>query len=173
MQSLGIDDPSSPTAADGAGILGAGADGKQRLTLNFKEPTANAGVFQTTNLEQDGLTVGRLTGVEIDEDGLVKVTYSNGTSQPLARVAIARFRNEQGLSQRGSSWIPSQDSGDPIAGEANSGSFGSINSSALEQSNVNLTTELVDLIAAQRNFQANSRALEISNTLQQTILQIR
>jgi len=173
FQSLGVDDPSSAAPADGADILDPGADGTQRLTLNFESPTQYASAYEVTGLEQDGLTVGRLTGVEIGTDGLVKATYSNGTSQPLSRVAMVRFRNEQGLSQTGSNWIASQNSGDPIAGEAASGSFGAIKSAALEQSNVNLTTELVDLITAQRNFQANSRALEINNTLQQTILQIR
>ena len=174
FQSLGVDDPSTTAVAgDGANILDPGADGSQYFTLNFKDPTQFASAFEVTALEQDGLTVGRLTGVEVGDDGLVKATYSNGTSQPLARVAIVRFRNEQGLSQNGSSWTASQNSGDPIAGEASSGSFGSINSAALEQSNVNLTTELVDLISAQRNFQANSRALEIDNELQQNILQIR
>jgi len=172
FQSLGVDDPSTPVGGDGAEIIDPGADGSQRFTLNFSA-TQFASNFEVTELEQNGLTVGRLTGVEIGSDGLVKATYSNGTSQPLSRVAIVRFRNEQGLSQQGSSWIASQNSGDPIAGEAGAGSFGSINSAALEQSNVNLTTELVDLITAQRNFQANSRALEINNTLQQTILQIR
>ncbi len=127
-----------------------------------------------TNLEQNGLTVGRLTGVDIGSDGLVKATYSNGTSTPLSRVALVRFSNEQGLRQNGeTSWKESQDSGVAIAGEANSGTFGTINSAALEQSNVNLTAELVDLITAQRNFQANSRALEVNSSLQQTILQIR
>ncbi|MCP4323972.1 MAG: flagellar hook protein FlgE [Psychromonas sp.] len=163
----------APLGVNGADILDPGADGTQAFTLNFVAPTQFASSFEVTALDQNGLTVGRLTGVEIGNDGLVKATYSNGTSQPLSRVAIVRFRNEQGLSQTGSSWIASQNSGEPIAGEAASGSFGGINSAALEQSNVNLTTELVDLITAQRNFQANSRALEINNTLQQTILQIR
>lgn len=173
-QSLGIDDPSTPlTPGDGAKALGLGADGAQRFTLNYNEPTQFAASFEVTALDQDGLTVGRLTGVEIGKDGLVKATYSNGTSQPISRVSMVRFRNEQGLTQTGQSWIATQESGDAIAGEAGTGSFGAINSGALEQSNVNLTTELVDLITAQRNFQANSRALEINNTLQQTILQIR
>jgi flagellar hook protein FlgE len=163
----------APLGVGGAKILDPGADAKQAFKLNFKGPTQFASAFEVTALEQNGLTVGRLTGVEIGPDGLVKATYSNGTAQPLSRVAIVRFRNEQGLAQTGSNWIASQNSGEPIAGEAASGSFGSIKSAALEQSNVNLTTELVDLITAQRNFQANSRALEINNTLQQTILQIR
>ena len=157
---------------NGAGILDPGADDTQSISIVYNEPTQYSSSFEVTALEQNGLTVGRLTGVSIGSDGLVEATYSNGTSQPLSRVAMVRFRNEQGLSQNGSSWSTSQNSGDPLAGEAGSGSFGAINSAALEQSNVNLTTELVDLITAQRNFQANSRALEINNTLQQTILQI-
>jgi len=158
---------------DGAGLLSAGADATQSITLNFDNPTQYSSSFEVTALEQDGLTVGRLTGVEIGSDGLIEATYSNGTSDPLARVAIVRFSNEQGLTQAGSSWIESQSSGEALSGEANSGSFGSISSGALEQSNVDLTTELVDLITAQRNFQANSRSLEINSSLQETILQIR
>ncbi|MEJ6080239.1 flagellar hook protein FlgE [Vibrio sp. 1-Bac 57] len=158
---------------NGAGLLKQGTDGEQNIVLSFDDPTQYASSFGVTSLEQDGLTVGRLTGVEIGNDGLIKASYSNGTSDPIARVAMVRFRNEQGLAQTGSSWSASQSSGDPIAGEGGEGSFGLINSAALEQSNVDLTTELVDLISAQRNFQANSRSLEISNELQQTILQIR
>ena len=87
---------------------------------------------------------------------------------------MVRFSNSQGLQQAGDTgWKKSLTSGEPIAGEPGSGTLGSINSSALEQSNVNLTNELVDLISAQRNFQANSRALEVNSTLQQNILQIR
>ncbi|MEI6897226.1 MAG: flagellar hook protein FlgE [Psychromonas sp.] len=163
----------APLGSNGANVLDPGADGAQALTLNFDAPTQFSSSFEVTALEQNGLTVGRLTGVDIGDDGLVQASYSNGTSNPLARVAIVRFSNEQGLTQSGSSWEASQESGEPLAGEANSGSFGSISSAALEQSNVNLTTELVDLITAQRNFQANSRALEINNTLQETILGIR
>jgi flagellar hook protein FlgE len=158
----------------GANVLGAGADGSQTLNLNFNNPTQYASPFEVTELKQDGTTVGRLTNVEVGADGLINASYSNGSTVPLARVALVRFANEQGLSQAGNtSWKASIDSGPALAGEANSGTFGSIRSSALEQSNVDLTTELVDLISAQRNFQANSRTLEVNNTLQQTILQIR
>ncbi|MDR8524488.1 flagellar hook protein FlgE [Shewanella fidelis] len=158
----------------GANVLGPGADGSQKLTLNFNNPTQFASPFEVTELTQDGTTVGRLTNVEVGADGLINASYSNGSTVPLARVALVRFANEQGLSQSGNtSWKASLDSGPALAGEANSGTFGSIRSSALEQSNVDLTTELVDLISAQRNFQANSRTLEVNNTLQQSILQIR
>ncbi|AWL11327.1 Flagellar basal-body rod protein FlgG [Saliniradius amylolyticus] len=171
------------TEALGVGILTNGSDPTQTLTTDFNftaggatpdEPTQFASSFEVTSLEQDGLPVGRLTGVDIDEDGLVRATYSNGTSEPLSRIALVRFANEQGLTQNGNTeWKESINSGEPLAGEATTGTFGSINSQALEQANVNLTTELVDMIQAQRNFQANSRALEVNNTLNQTILNIR
>ena len=125
-------------------------------------------------LEQDGATVGRLSGIDIGTDGKIVASYSNGDTSFLGQVAMVRFSNSQGLQQVGdTSWKKSLTSGEPIAGEPGSGTLGSINSSALEQSNVNLTNELVDLISAQRNFQANSRALEVNSTLQQNILQIR
>ncbi|PKH88713.1 flagellar hook protein FlgE [Colwellia sp. Bg11-28] len=168
---------------DFSGHLPNGADPTQTVKIDFNldsaapnpnEPTQFASNFEVTALNQDGLAVGRLTGIDIGVDGLVRATYSNGTSQPLARIAMVNFANEQGLSQTGSTnWKESIVSGEALAGEAGSGTFGTINSSALEQSNVNLTTELIDLISAQRNFQANSRALEVDNQLNQTILQIR
>jgi flagellar hook protein FlgE len=115
-----------------------------------------------------------LTGIDINASGKIVASYSNGDSSFLGQIAVARFGNVQGLTQVGNtSWKKSLDSGEPLAGEANTGTFGTINSSALESSNVNLTNELVNLIAAQRNFQANSRALEVNSTLQQTVLQIR
>jgi flagellar hook protein FlgE len=158
----------------GAAVLGPGADGTQTVTIDFNNPTQYASPFEVTELTQDGTTVGRLTNVEVGADGLIVASYSNGSNVPLARVALVRFANEQGLTQVGNtSWKASLASGPALAGEANSGTFGSIRSSALEQSNVDLTTELVDLISAQRNFQANSRTLEVNNTLQQTVLQIR
>jgi len=126
------------------------------------------------SLTQSGSTVGRLTGIDIDAGGRIMATYSNGDQQYLSQVSIVRFANPQGLSQVGNtSWKASLASGEALAGQANKGTFGSIQSSSLEQSNVNLTTELVDLISAQRNFQANSRALEVNSSLQQNILQIR
>jgi flagellar hook protein FlgE len=166
-----------------AAILTNGSDITQQVRMNFNldtggpnpnEPTQFASGFEVTALEQDGLPVGRLTGLDIGPDGLVMATYSNGTSQPLSRVALVSFSNAQGLTQTGGSdWKESILSGEGLAGEAGSGTYGLINSSALEQSNVNLTTELIDLISAQRNFQANSRSLEVDNQLNQTILQIR
>ncbi len=167
----------------GAGILTNGSDPSQNITIDFNltpggadanEPTQFASNFEVTSLEQDGLPVGRLTGIDIGTDGLVRATFSNGTSEPVVRVALVRFSNEQGLTQQsGTNWKESILSGEALAGEATTGTFGAINSSALESANVNLTTELIDLISAQRNFQANSRALEVNNSLNQTVLNIR
>jgi flagellar hook protein FlgE len=167
----------------GPGILLNGSDPSQEITIDFNldpgsatpdEPTQFASNFEVTSLEQNGLPVGQLTGIDIGPDGLVRATFSNGTSDPIVRVALVRFSNEQGLTQQSNTqWQESILSGEALAGEATTGTFGTINSSALEQSNVDLTTELVDLIVAQRNFQANSRALEINNQLNQTIIAIR
>ncbi|MBF7072328.1 flagellar hook protein FlgE [Glaciecola sp. MH2013] len=171
------------TEALGPVILSNGSDPGQQITIDFNldpnnatpnEPTQFASAFEVTSLEQDGLPVGRLTGIDIGADGLVRATFSNGTSEPIVRVALVRFSNEQGLTQQsGTQWKESILSGEALAGEATTGTFGDINSSALEQANVNLTTELIDMIIAQRNFQANSRALEVNNQLNQTILNIR
>lgn len=161
-------------------ILTNGATFPANMAVNWRDssgttnPTQYASKFEVTGLEQDGATVGRLTGIDIDAGGKIVASYSNGDSSFLGQIAIARFGNVQGMRQVGNTaWKKSLDSGEPLAGEANTGTFGTINSSALESSNVNLTNELVDLIAAQRNFQANSRALEVNSTLQQTVLQIR
>lgn len=171
------------TESLGEDILTNGSDPTQQIAIDFNldplsatpsEPTQFASAFEVTSLEQDGLPVGRLTGIDISPDGLVRATFSNGTSEPIVRVALVRFANEQGLTQQsGTKWKESILSGEALAGEATTGTFGDINSSALEQANVNLTTELIDMIIAQRNFQANSRALEVNNQLNQTILNIR
>jgi flagellar hook protein FlgE len=165
-----------------SGRLSNGAQFPNNITVNWSDeantanklPTQYASRFEVKALEQDGATVGRLAGIDIGTDGKVVASYSNGDTSFLGQVAMVRFSNSQGLAQvGGTAWKKSLTSGEPIAGEPASGTLGTINSSALEQSNVNLTNELVDLISAQRNFQANSRALEVNSTLQQNILQIR
>ena len=175
--------PNGAGAATGlSDLLSNGASFPDDVTMNWRDeaatankvPTQYASNFEVKALEQDGATVGRLSGIDIGSDGKIVASYSNGDTSFLGQVAMVRFSNSQGLQQVGdTSWKKSLTSGEPIAGEPGSGTLGSINSSALEQSNVNLTNELVDLISAQRNFRANSRALEVNSTLQQNILQIR
>lgn len=159
---------------DGANAITNGADPDQRFNIDMTDLSQFSSSFEVSALSQDGRTVGRLTGVTIGTDGLIEAKYSNGDSVPVNKISLVRFANEQGLTQIGNtSWTESQTSGQPLAGEADSGTFGQIRSGTLEQSNTNLTTELVDLITAQRNYQANSRALEVNSTITQAILQLR
>lgn len=151
-----------------------GADPTQTLNFGLGSATQFAAPFELTKFDEDGATTGFLTKVDFDENGSVLGTYSNGENVTLGRVALVRVPNEQGLDKKGGTqWDSTQFSGDKIWGESNKGSFGTINNGMLEQSNIDMTQELVDLISAQRNFQANSRALEVHNQLQQNILQIR
>ncbi|MET0269969.1 MAG: flagellar hook protein FlgE [Sphingomonas sp.] len=152
--------------------LPAGATAPISLTLDFASTVQSPGTFTVSSLTQDGQEAGQLSNVAVGSDGLVTATYSNGTSQKLGKVVIANFANPAGLRQMGdASWGASGDSGQPIVGEASLGGNGVIQSGALEQSNVDITDELVALIAAQRNFQANAKAIETANTLTQTIIQ--
>ena len=170
----GILTSSSSISTNALTMLDNGADETQTIDISFESITQYASSFQVSSMSQDGATVGQLTNVSIGADGVVAATYSNGTTSKLGMVALAKFSNPQGLTQIGdTSWKESQDSGAAVPGVPNTGTFGSVNSSALETSNTDLSAELVDLISAQRNYQANSRALEVNSTLQDTILQIR
>ncbi|MGR7922143.1 flagellar hook protein FlgE [Zobellella denitrificans] len=151
-----------------------GAQPIANMEIRLGTVSQYASPFEVNELSQNGSTVGRLTKVDVDANGVVAATYSNGRTEKLGIVALATFPNEQGLIPDGDSqWRQSLLSGEGVGGQPNTGSYGRLNGAALEQSNTNLTSELVDLITAQRNFQANSRALEVNSTLQQTILQIR
>jgi flagellar hook protein FlgE len=157
-----------------AGIDMNDADPLQAIDLKVGTHTSFAAPFEITKLDEDGAMPGFLTKVDFDESGNVLATYSNGKNVNLGRVALVRVANEQGLDKKGGTqWDSTSASGEKIWGESNKGSFGTINNGTLEQSNIDMTQELVDLISAQRNFQANSRALDVHNQLQQNILQIR
>ncbi|MDH5426252.1 MAG: flagellar hook protein FlgE [Gammaproteobacteria bacterium] len=132
------------------------------------------GVFSVQALTQDGYSTGRLSGLDISDTGVVRANFSNGQQQALGQIALVKFDNAQGLAQLGNTtWAGTIDSGIALAGQSGSGTFGLIHNGALEQSNVDLTQELVKLITAQRNFQANSKAIETANTITQTIINIR
>jgi flagellar hook protein FlgE len=136
--------------------------------------TQFAASFSVSTLDPDGFSTGRLTGLDISEDGVLRAAYSNGISIPMGQIAMADFPNLQGLrSIGGSAWQETIDSGAVITGAAGTGRFGLIQSGALETSNVDLTQQLVNLITAQRNFQANARSIETSNSITDTIIQIR
>ncbi|MCR9444080.1 flagellar hook protein FlgE [Vibrio alginolyticus] len=170
ITSVALGDPATNTTP----VDMNGADPAQTLNFGLGSATQFAAPFELTKFDEDGATTGFLTKVDFDENGSVLGTYSNGENVTLGRVALVRVPNEQGLDKKGGTqWDSTQFSGDKIWGESNKGSFGTINNGMLEQSNIDMTQELVDLISAQRNFQANSRSLEVHNQLQQNILQIR
>lgn len=136
--------------------------------------TQYAANFAVNTLDPDGFTTGRLTGIDISDEGLISANFSNGVSTPMGQIALAEFPNNQGLKNIGSTqWTETADSGAVIAGIAGSGRFGLIQSGALEASNVDLTSQLVNLITAQRNFQANARSIETHNAITDTVIQIR
>lgn len=133
-------------------------------------------VIGNANIPADdgGSVPSPLSSIGIDQAGLVVATFANGTTRPLGSIAMASFTNQQGLTQNGDAhWTVSNDSGDPTYGGADDGPFGQVRSGMLERSNVDITEELVALIAAQRNFQANAKAIEASNTLTTTVNNIR
>ena len=113
-------------------------------------------------------------GVNIGEDGLVGASYSNGSQKSLGKIILANFATPKGLRQVGNSgFTATSQSGEAKLGEPGAAGFGTIRAGATERSNVDLTAELVALITAQRNFQANAKAIETSSTLTQTIIQMR
>ena len=137
---------------DGAKVLDGSCDGEQVIDFNFTGLTQYASPFSVAKLDQDGSTVGQLTGVEIASDGLVTASYSNSQTTTLGKIAMATFQNQQGLTQIGDTcWKQSVASGEAVPSQAGVGICGKIESSALEDSNTNLSNELVELIEAQRN----------------------
>ena len=144
------------------------------LSLDFGSATQFGDNFGVNSLSQDGFTTGRLTGVSVDAEGVVFARFTNGQSTSLGKLALANFVNPQGLQQLGdTTWGESFQSGDALLGEAGTASFGNIQSGALEASNVDLTAQLVQMITAQRNFQANAQMIETADAITQTVINIR
>ncbi|PCD02487.1 flagellar hook-basal body protein [Sphingomonas spermidinifaciens] len=164
--------PTAPTAFGPFTPLGSSAE--QTLSLDFTGTAQSASPFAVVNRTQDGVAVGKLQSVAVDESGIVRATFSNGDAKALGKVALANFSNPNGLRQLGNSnWAATGVSGQPTLGEAGANGFGGLMSGIVEGSNVDITEELVALIAAQRNFQANAKALDTSSQISQTIFNIR
>ncbi|HEX5757382.1 MAG TPA: flagellar hook protein FlgE [Arenimonas sp.] len=144
------------------------------IDLDLSESTQYGERFSVTRLVQDGFTTGRLSGLEVSPEGVVFSRFTNGQTQELGQIALATFANPQGLQNIGNtSWGETFDSGQPLRGQAGSSAFGLIQSGALEASNVDLTEQLVNMITAQRNFQANAKMITTSDQLTQSIINIR
>jgi flagellar hook protein FlgE len=144
------------------------------MTFNFANTTQFGGSFGVTAVTQDGFTTGKLTGISIDTTGIVQARFTNGRSVNLGQVAMANFANPQGMQQIGNqTWSATNASGSVVMGIAGNSGFGTVQSGSLEQSNVDTTTALVDMITAQRNFQANAQMIQANSQITQTILNIR
>jgi len=144
------------------------------IDIDMTGTTQYAASSATSRVTQNGFSSGRLSGLDIDDEGVVFARYTNGQSSALGKVALAKFSNNQGLRQLGdTNWAESYSSGPPQYGEAATSSFGQIQSGALESSNVDLAAQLVSLITAQRNFQANAEVISTADTINQTIINIR
>lgn len=179
---LGFDATGALTSVNGAAATSAVASAYNpgngaapiNLTMDFVGTTQYGSSFAVNNLSQDGYTSGRLAGVDIDTEGVIFARYTNGQSSALGKVALAKFNNQQGLRQVGdTSWTESFSSGTPQLGEAGTSSFGQIQSGALEASNVDIASQLVNLITAQRNFQANAEVISTADSITQTVINIR
>jgi flagellar hook protein FlgE len=151
-------------------------NGANALTfgLNVAGSTQFGSDFTVNALDQNGYAPGRLAGINIDNTGVVFARYTNGQALTLGQLALANFANPQGLAPVGNTaWAESFDSGQPVIGAPQSGSRGSIQAGALEDSNVDISSQLVNLILAQRNYQANAKAIETDSAVTQTIINLR
>lgn len=144
------------------------------LSLDLTDTEMSNDEFNVLTSAHDGERPRGLSGLEVGDDGVVWASYAGNQAISLGQLAIANFPNAQGLKQLGeSSYAQTVESGDALMGRAGSDGFGKVESGALEMSNVDLTSELVNLITAQRNYQASAKALETSNSVTQTIMNIR
>lgn len=164
--------PAAPVAFNP--VYPAGASAPLTITLDLGVTNEAAGPFTQRSIEQDGFSAGTLSDVGIGDDGLVTATFSNGETQAIGKLAMANFANPAGLKQLGDArWSVTGESGQAAVGEAGQDGLGRIQAGALERANVDITEELVALISAQRNFQANAKAIETGNQMTQAIMNMR
>ncbi len=143
-------------------------------TLDFTGSTQFGSTFGVNSLLQDGFSSGRLAGLSIAGDGIVQGRYSNGQSRNLGQVVLVNFANPNGLlSLGGNQWSETSASGAPLIGAPSSGSLGVLQAAAVEESNVDLTQELVAMITQQRNYQANAQSIKTQDQILQTLVNLR
>ena len=144
------------------------------FVVDLSGSTQFGSAFSVENLDQNGYTTGRLAGLDVDSKGILFARFTNGEAQTLGQVALANFNNMEGLKPVGNSmWAQTFETGEAVIGAPGSSSLGNITSGALEESNVDLSEELVNLIIAQRNYQANAKTIETANATTQTIINLR
>ncbi len=151
-----------------------GASSPLAVGIDFTNTTQFGSSFSVNKLDQDGSTSGRLSGFGIGPDGTLTGRYTNGQSAVLGQVVLASFANPNGLQPLGGNlWAETAESGNPMVGAPTSGSLGSLQSNAVEDSNVDLTAELVNMITAQRIYQANAQTIKTQDQVMQTLVNLR
>ncbi len=144
------------------------------IKLNLGGVTQSSSEFSVSKLTHNGYAAGELNGIKISTDGTIMASYSNGVTRAESQLALAKFSNSQGLSAiGGNNWVATGESGTPLYGTAKSGSFGSMISGALEGSNVDLTAELVNMMGAQRAYQANAQTIKTQDQAFSTLVNLR
>ena len=144
------------------------------VQVNLDGVTQFGTKFAVSELTQDGYTAGQLTGINIGNDGTIMASYSNGVTRAEGQVALASFRNTQGLADIGNNlWQETFESGQPVMGVPTEGAFGALRSGALEDSNVDLTAELVNMMTAQRAYQANAQTIKTQDQVLSTLVNLR
>jgi flagellar hook protein FlgE len=160
--------PSTTTSA------GATTQPINGVLLDLTQSTQFAAPFTVTGLSQDGFSAGQLTAIAVEGNGIITARYSNGQSRSAGQVELANFRNPQGLQPMGDNvWARTYASGDPVGGVPGDGNIGVLQSGALEESNIDLTGELVNMITAQRVYQANAQTIKAQDQILQTLVNIR
>ena len=155
-------------------VVATGAVTPLAFTLDYSGSTQYGSPFGVNNLTQDGFTSGRLVSFSVSPNGIIVGRYTNGQTRNLAQVVTADFRNPQGLAPLGNNvWVDTAQSGLPIVGVPTTGSLGALQSSAVEDSNVDLTAELVNMITAQRDYQANAQTIKTQDQIMQTLVNLR
>ena len=151
-----------------------GAADPLAVGIDFSGTSQFGSSFSVNQLDQDGYTSGRLSGFGVAPDGLLMGRYTIGKSAVLGQVVLASFANNNGLQPLGSNlWSETAESGSPMVGAPTSGNLGALQSNAVEDSNVDLTAELVNMITAQRNYQANAQTIKTQDQVMQTLVNLR
>ena len=162
---------SVPATTTSAGALTLPIPGIQ---LDLSAATQYGTAFGVTDLTQDGFAAGQLTAILVEPNGIVMARYSNGRSSPAGQIEVANFRNPQGLQPIGdNAWSRTFQSGDAVTGVPGDGNLGVLQAGALEESNIDLTAELVNMIVSQRIYQANAQTIKTVDQILQTLVNIR
>ena len=144
------------------------------VNFDFSDSTQYGTKWAVSESTQDGYTAGQLTGINIEASGMIMARYSNGMTRAEGQVALANFRNPQGLMAVGNNnWVETFESGQPVMGTPTDGNFGALRSGALEDSNVDLTAELVNMMTAQRTYQANAQTIKTQDQVMSTLVNLR